>query len=250
MVNVAIQTICDMVDHARLRLDDVSAVATVPLTNLELIEQAAEDDDESELLWSTPELTHFANEAIREVALRTKCIRDSNRNTVGLTSYPILAVDENNTITVDPRVLVIKRVWWNDTVLDADSEQFLDESSTSWRTDTTDEPKQLVCERTSRRLQLVGIPTVDGTIKLDVVRLPLAIIETGIPEIPQQYLADCLDWMCHLAYLKNDADTYDPKRAAFFADKFEAIVGPRPSDMRLQMEYRQSGRRRARLYWY
>ena len=232
-VNVSITTVDDLVEHARLRLDDVPLPAAV---------------DESALLWTTEELLHFANEAIREVAIRTLCIRDSGRDEADVTSYAVTAGE--NTITVDPRILRIKRVWWNDTVLVADSEKFLDECSNTWRTNTTDEPSAFVLERTSRNLQLVGVPTVDGTIKLDVVRLPLASIETGVPEIPQQYLADCLDWILHLAYLKNDADTSNPTLSAAFANMFEAKVGPRPSDLRLQLERHQSGRRRPRTYYY
>lgn len=232
-VNVSITTVDDLVAHARLRLDDVPLPAAV---------------DESALLWTTEELLHFANEAIREVAIRTLCIRDSGRDEADVTSYAVTAGD--NTITVDPRILRIKRVWWNDTVLAADSEKFLDECSSTWRTNTTDEPAAFVLERTSRRLQLVGVPTVDGDIKLDVVRLPLAAIATGAPEIPQQFLADCLDWICSLAYLKNDADTANPVLSQSFAQEFERKVGPRPTDLRLVLEQHQAGRRRPRTYYY
>ena len=232
-VNVSITTVDDLVAHARLRLDDVPLPAAV---------------DESALLWTTEELLHFANEAIREVAIRTLCIRDSGRDEADVTSYAVTAGD--NTITVDPRILRIKRVWWNDTVLAADSEKFLDECSSTWRTNTTDEPAAFVLERTSRRLQLVGVPTVDGDIKLDVVRLPLAAIATGAPEIPQQYLADCLDWICSLAYLKNDSETANPALSQSFALEFERKVGPRPTDLRLVLEQHQAGRRRPRTYFY
>ena len=232
-VNVSITTVDDLVEHARLRLDDVPLPAAV---------------DESALLWTTEELLHFANEAIREVAIRTLCIRDSGRDEADVTSYAVTAGE--NTITVDPRILRIKRVWWNDTVLVADSEKFLDECSNTWRTNTTDEPSAFVLERTSRRLQLVGVPTVDGTIKLDVIRLPLEIIETGTPEIPQQYLADCLDWICSLAYLKNDSETANPALSQSFALEFERKVGPRPTDLRLVLEQHQAGRRRPRTYFY
>ena len=232
-VSVSITTVEDMVAHARLRLDDVPLPAAV---------------DESALLWTTEELQHFANEAIREVAIRTLCLRDSGRDTAGLTRYAVTA--GTNTITVDPRILRIKRVWWNDTVLAADSEKFLDECSSTWRSNTTDEPAAFVLERTSRRLQLVGVPTVDGDIKLDVVRLPLAAIATGAPEIPQQFLADCLDWICSLAYLKNDSETANPALSQSFALEFERKVGPRPTDLRLVLEQHQAGRRRPRTYFY
>jgi hypothetical protein len=107
-----------------------------------------------------------------------------------------------------------------------------------------------VLDRSSRELHLVGLPTSDGTIKLDVIRLPLAEIEKGKPEIPQSYLYDCLDWMCHLAYKKNDADTVDPVKSERYEQSFTATVGPRQSNHQLQLGYHHGGRRRPRLYYH
>ena len=151
---------------------------------------------------------------------------------------------------VDPRVLVIKRAWWNDAVMTPEAEFHLDDWSSSWRTDSTDCPRRFTLERSSRNLRLVGVPTVAGVVSLDVIRLPLAVIETGTPEIPQQYLADCLDWMCALAYLKNDADTANPQLSQMYAAEFERKVGPRPTNLQLELERHQSGRRRARLHYF
>lgn len=258
MVNVAIQTICDMVDHCRQRLDDITPVVTVPLTNQELIDAAAEEADESELLWTESELRHYANEAIREVALRARCIRDGNRNVTGLTRIVMLSGVRQTVL--DDRILVIKKVWWRDgddveTVLTPESELFLDQaesglSSTSWRADSITKPTKYALHRMDRRLELVGAPTEDGTLLIECIRYPLEVIETGVPEIPQHYLADCLDWMCHLAYLKNDADTFDPAKAASFSAMFDNKVGPRPTNLQLELEYYQAGRRRPRLYYY
>lgn len=248
MVNVAITTICDMVDHCRLRLDDVSPVATEPTTNLELIQQAAEDADESELLWSTAELRHYANEAIREVAIRTHCLRDRARNTEGVTSLPV-EIGQTE-VDIDPRIMVIKRVWWDSRVLMPESETFLDEASDDWRTLETDEPLKFVLSRAGRQLILVGTPTVAGTIGLDVIREPLEIIEAGEPEIPQKFLAHCIHWMCHLAYLKNDADTFNPQLSQIYEQTFARHVGPRPTELQLELGYHQSGRRRGRVYYY
>jgi hypothetical protein len=269
MVSAAIETICDMVEHARLRLDDIGPVATTPTTNLELIQQAAEVADESELLWSTPELVHFANEAIKEVALRTRCIRDSEHDEANVTTYA-WAADVTHKY-VDQRVLEIKRAFWVSTgnptvILTPDSEKYLDEqvmdnnqtlyqsvyanTAPNWRTEPVATPTRYVVSRESRVVRMVGVPSIAGTLQLDVVRLPLEAIEVGIPEIPQHFLSDCLDWMCHLAYLKNDADTYDPTRSERYAKEFERKVGPRPTDHRLICEYQQSGRRRPRGIYF
>lgn len=259
MVSAAITTLCDMVEHCRIRLDDISPVAAVPVSNLELIQAAAEIADQTDLLWTDEELRHYANEAIKEVAIRTLCLRKGHERVTNLNLFNVDAGE--NTIVIDPRVLLIKRVWWKydatgeSVVLIPESETFLDDqespnSAGSWRTNETSEPCKFVLHRDDRRLQLVGVPTVDGQILLEVIRLPLEAIETGVPEIPQNYLADCINWMCHLAYLKNDADTVDPEKSAKHEDLFEKRVGPRRTDLMLQLAYNQGGRRRGRLYWF
>tara|TARA_R110002110_G_scaffold415835_1_gene657223 strand:+ start:38767 stop:39513 length:747 start_codon:yes stop_codon:yes gene_type:complete len=248
MVSVAITTICDLVEHCRRRLDDVSPLDDLPETNLQLIQQAAEEADESDLLWTTAELRHYANEAIREVAIRTRCIRDNARNVAGFTSFE-LAPGENE-VSIDHRILVVRKVFWNGIVLWPDSEQFLDEASSTWREDTTDCPRRFVLNRSARQLMLVGLPTTAGTVSFDVIRMPMKAIEQGIPEIPPKYLPHCLHWMCHLAYLKNDADTADANQAANYETLFTAAVGPSRTDHEVELAYHQQGRRRARLYYF
>ena len=87
---------------------------------------------------------------------------------------------------------------------------------------------------------------------IDCDRTPITLMTEGVhtPEIQQAYLHDCIDWMCHLAYLKNDADTKDPKAALMYEQLFTMKVGPRPTALQLELEYHQSGRRRPRVYYY
>lgn len=249
MVNAAITTVCDMVEHCRLRLDDVSPQSLTPTTNLELVQAAAEDADESELLWTTAELEHYANEAIKETAWRTRCLRDSDLSIADVTRYSVTA--GTSAVVVDPRVFIIKRVWWNSTVLVPLSARFQDEQSNDWRAEEVESPEEFVLNQSARSIRLVGIPTLDGVVGLEVIRLPLtAISGHAVPEIPQPYLADCLHWMCHLAYLKNDADTRDKSKSDEYAALFASRVGPRPSLFQLELEGYQQGRRRGRLYYF
>ncbi len=79
------------------------------------------------------------------------------------------------------------------------------------------------------KLRLVRIPEADDTLLLVVERLPLEVLETEVDddpvpqlEIRRDYHLDLLLWMKHLAYSKQDADTFDKERAADMADMFYA----------------------------
>ena len=84
-----------------------------------------------------------------------------------------------------------------------------------------------------RELRLVPIPREANTLRMVVSRLPvadmaLATRNTTTPEI-SEYHYDLLDWMCHLAYLKDDADTQDLPKAKQYEDGFTAKFGSRPT---------------------
>jgi len=86
----------------------------------------------------------------------------------------------------------------------------------------------------NNELVLVPIPEYANTAYLTVVRLPatdmtLALKDTVSPEIPAQYHLDLLDWVCYLAFLKDDADSQDIQKAKVYEDSFTRKFGPRPS---------------------
>jgi hypothetical protein len=245
-----VRTLCDLITHCRLRLDDVQPQsATSPATNLELLEQAADDVDQSELLWSDPELTLYANEAVRQVALRTRCIRDTDKDGVGVTQIAVSA--GTGVVTLDPRILAITRVYWDGVPLPVTKERMMDEYSSTWRTDTG-AVEAFILRHGAREIMLYRPPEVDGTLTLDVVRLPITLMSNPAdePEIQLAYRVECLHWMCHLAYLKNDADTRDPAQAALYANLFAQAVGPQPTIIQLEYEYYGDAMRRPTVHFY
>lgn len=92
---------------------------------------------------------------------------------------------------------------------------------------------------------LIDMPTDPGAVTtismtrhrrlhMTAIRLPLAEISAGIdddvvPEIPDRYHRDLLDWCCHLAYLLRDSDTESFQRSAMFEERFSQRFGPRLS---------------------
>lgn len=69
------------------------------------------------------------------------------------------------------------------------------------------------------KLQMTTLPTVHrGALK------PLsADIDQAKPEIHERFHDRLMDWVLHRAYLKQDADTFDPNKAAVSLGLFRAV---------------------------
>ena len=238
---MAIVTLCDMIDECRRLLDDVSTqiVPSSP-TNLQLLEQAAEEGDESELLWKTPELKNYANEAVKEVALRTRCLID-NSGTADFNEFDFV-VNQTDTPMLDHRILVIKRVLWNGAPLERQHRHRLDYSKREWWTDTIDAPTGFMMTH-PRVITVYPKPTVIGTLKIECIRLPLVEMTASSdePEIPLQWRKDAVSWMCHLAYQKNDADTKDAQQSDYYEGVFARRFGPAVNSKLQQIEFFNEG---------
>lgn len=85
--------------------------------------------------------------------------------------------------------------------------------STSFKlTDETGEVRAIVTGMEANQIRLVKIPEVDDTIGLTVYRIPLTTLKGDSGEefeIDEQHHWHLLAWVKHLAFLKQDAETYD-----------------------------------------
>lgn len=79
-----------------------------------------------------------------------------------------------------------------------------------------------------RAVTFIGTPLEADAALIDIVRLPedLEALE-DVPEIDEIWHPDLIYGVTSLAYLKRDADTFDPKRSARDDALFEARFGPR-----------------------
>lgn len=89
------------------------------------------------------------------------------------------------------------------------------------------EVKLMVIGEEEGSVRWVNVPVADDTAKLVVFRLPLARIDedaadTALDEIHYRHHPHLLLWMKHLAYDKQDAETYDKGRSDDFKARFEA----------------------------
>lgn len=243
-----ITTLCDLLKSARNMLVDKADAVDDYSSNLALLQDASESQDEANLLWSTEELTFYANEAANEVAIRTGGVRDSS-STAGLTSF---AISDDTWQTVDQRIRRVIRVTWDGEKLEPISKSKLDEMLTGWQTDTG-EPRYFIFDQAERLIRPYPTPTTAGTLKMEVVRLPTTLMSANSdePEVPVHQRAYMVYWMLHRAYLKNDADTKDDNQSAKFFALFESIFGTRPSHSAIEFTARSLGvTPRARQNWY
>ncbi len=191
----------------------------------------AVDDCLEPHFWPDEVIVRYLNEAVQEACERALLIED--RTTPAVCSLPVVA--NQATYNLHPSVLRIKRATLNGGLIDETSVEELDEESSRWET-RQGTPRRFIFEPAAGsavpRLRLVSIPTAAGTVGLTVYRgalKPLAAERpTDVPEIPVRFHLRLLDWMFHRAYLKQDADTFDPNKAAVSLTLFEQEFGARP----------------------
>lgn len=72
------------------------------------------------------------------------------------------------------------------------------------------------------KLRFTTVPEADDAVTLVIERLPLCDPEDDEPfEIREEHHLHLLKWMKHLAFLKQDSETLDEKRAAAYKQEFE-----------------------------
>lgn len=77
------------------------------------------------------------------------------------------------------------------------------------------------------KARLVQVPEVDDFIDMHIYRLPLDTIEGDgqeLADVDEDHHIHLLDWMKHLAYKKQDADTFNPQASAQGKQDFEAYT--------------------------
>lgn len=212
------------------------------MTLAELIRQFRVDTDDLVEPYgsATRDVRAWFNEAEQEACVRKRLLREvSNADlcTIAVTTVAgsvydlhtavawITRADFTPTGETDPINLTLV-----DTV-------YLDRIKPYWRT-TTEHPRHLIVDDTS--VQLGCIPESDGTLQLEVYRLPLDLIEervTESPEIHRVHHRELVNWPLYRAYSRPDSQMYDPDRAMKALDAFTAYFGQRPdADMRRDQE--------------
>lgn len=190
--------------------------------------------------WSSENIVRYLNEAVQEACERAKLIED--RSTAAVCSIPLQAGE--STYALHPSVFEIKRLTFRGRPLDETSVEELDADSPGWET-RSGQPRLYIFEQASgirpAQVRLVPTPTAADTIALTVCRGALKPLsadnDAGRPELPERFHLRLMDWMLHRAYLKQDADAFDPNKAAESLGLFVQAFGERP-DANVQRKQR------------
>lgn len=173
------------------------------------------DDIVQPYLWTDDQWNAFLNDAEREACIRARLIRESESDVAELSLSP-----DQTHYRLSPLIIDVLKL------VDADGREI-----TGW-------------DLTEAELILSRAPSVSIDAVMTIERLPRndMTADGDTPEIGQMHHDRLIDWALHRAYLKKDAETYDPSRAQQYAAAFEASFGARRSASVLRKHKRKSPR--------
>jgi hypothetical protein len=193
-------------------------------------------DNAAPQFWSSENIVRYLNEAVQEACERAKLIEDRS---MSLTLAP-----GQDTYALHASVFEIKRLALRGRPLDETSVEALDADMPGWES-RTGTPRYFIFEQASgaqaARVRLVPTPTAADAVALTVYRGALKPLsedrDQERPEIPERFHDRLMDWVLHRAYLKQDADTFDPTKAAESLALFTQAFGAR-ADASVQRKQR------------
>ncbi len=198
--------------------------------------RAAVHDDAVPPFWSEEEIVSYLNEAVQEACERAHLIEDR--------SIVLTMVPGQDTYSLHASVFEIKRLAFQGRPLDETSVEELDIDSPGWES-RSGVPRCFIFEQASglqpSKVRLVPTPRAAGTASATVFRGALKLLsadsDQAKPEIPERFHERLMDWVMHRAYLKQDAEVFDPNKAAVSLGLFVQSFGERP-DANVQRKQR------------
>lgn len=188
--------------------------------------RADELDDEAEpYLWSDSALLRYAVEAEQQAARRARLFVDSTTSAV----CSIAVTGGSPLIVLDTRVIRVNRARWNTEPYPLCLRMLrdMDREAPGWQEETSTVPTHAVVDFQSGRLRLYPSPSVNGTVLLTAVRMPLLVpndIDDAL-EIGDEHAAHLRHWIAYRAFSKRDNETYRPEAAADHLALFEREFG-------------------------
>ena len=205
------------------------------------------DDMSGKLLWTDDEIDYFIHQAINEAHIRARNLVDSSSNCA-----LIDVIAGTHTYGMSPAIFYVDRVFdiGQGKALKKTGIDELDSCYGKWESVSGAIPTHYLedlnhqganCEK-GRSIRLYPIPTVNTQLRLTVYRTQLRpLTDNEEPELPSYQHADLIWWVLHLAYQKQDADTYNSKEALACEQHFERAFGEKQSARLL--EYRRKHRK-------
>jgi hypothetical protein len=161
--------------------------------------------------WPDANLTEYLNACVEEVCERTNCLRDSLTDAICL--IPLVASQRHYALHDSILDILTVQPSWRSVPLDKQSVTTI---NSDWLT-STGLPTSYLLDYSSRTLSLSSVPAVitNESLRLTVSRLPLAEMSaaTDVPAIASRYHRRLVDGVLAKAFSKQDAETYNPKKA-------------------------------------
>lgn len=198
----------------------------------------------SPYLWKDEEIDGYINEALVEAVDRGLTVFDRDSFTVdvevGVTAYQL-----------DASIIRVKEVWVttkDGIVLDAPELMHPSRAYAGYERDVFSELSQ---DSQGYRVEEDGLfvlgadPAVSAVLSLVVHRYARTLEDdSDTPEIANMYHNRMLEWALKLAYLKQDADAFDPNASDRHDAEFSRTFGP----PKTAQQHRQRRRKAARSY--
>ena len=200
----------------------------------ELFDTFREDVVDTELpyLWTDKEVVEYADAAYRMFVRLTTGIADF---TSDVTRIDLVAGED--IVELDPSILRVMSATLVSTtanieVLNAPDLPLLFQTNVDYgslRTLTMKNepgtPRWMIMGMEKNKAKIIKIPTVDDQIQMFVYRLPIERIVDGnhpLDEVSEDHHRYLLDWMKHLAYKKQDTETFDKTKSEKAENDFKA----------------------------
>jgi hypothetical protein len=193
------------------------------MNSSELVVQFRSDMDDKELpyLWSDDDVFGYANDAQKEFCRKTDGIEDSRTTSV----CRIEIVPGTEWYANSPLILHTREASRIDTGRVVPVGSLEKARALGLVFDGAAGPLRALVDGQSKGFwRATPLPNETVSVQLSVFRLPLAVInaDSQALEIDDQHHPHLVLWMRHRAYLKQDADAFDPKGSAEYQAAFWA----------------------------
>ena len=176
-------------------------------------------DQATPYLWSDEEVFGYENDAQRMFCRETEGIADATTTAV----VDVAVIPGTTWVDLHPSIKQLREVFRSDTGRPIEVINREDMAPRRWYFDgTTGNVKALVIGMEDNKARVYPNSNETVTLNLSVFRLPLVdITDLGDQafEIDDTHVRHLLLWMKHLAYSKQDAETFDRMKAAEFEAK-------------------------------
>ncbi len=175
-------------------------------------------DEADPPLWSDGLILRYLGEAQTAFCRETEGLEDST------SSVCRVAVPAGTaTLRLNPKIRKLRAATWGAAPLTLMSVEQARAEGIILGAVRSGTPRLIVTGLGGGRVQLFPTPVQDGTLQLDVFRLPLTTIESASDEteVDDRYAPTLLHYALHRAYSRPDPDTMDRVRADYFLELFK-----------------------------